>query len=447
MLDRIGNCRIVGEIGSGGMAVIYKAVQEPLERVVAIKALKPSIALDSHFAIRFEREARFMASLQHENILHVHDFVKDGGTMYIIMEFVQGIDLYDLLQLTPALPVDVAAIIALQVARALDYAHFRGIIHRDIKPANIIISNRGEVKLMDFGIARDHSLSDLTETGTGVGTPSYMSPEQILGDKLDFRSDIFSLGIVLYQCITGRKPFIEDESRTVMQKIRLDRYVSPRKLVHSVPSSIERILARSMEKVPANRYPTTQVLIDDLMEFLAGRVGINHNARLVMYLRDVGVIGEAEADEILTMSASRAQRGGGRNRSLQRSALGMFGGLCAAMLFTGGAIQASAGRFSRDSADFTRDAEPGVSPRRAGYVKVVADPWAEVFIDGESVLTTPSDSAIALSPGKHYVKYRNPYYSEHAEEVIVRPGEVKRLEVVLEPKHQGAEGHEGAPKR
>jgi serine/threonine-protein kinase len=156
MLDQIGNCRIVGEIGSGGMAVIYKAVQEPLGRTVAIKALKPSIALDSQFAQRFEREALFMASLQHENILHVHDFIKGDGTMYIVMEYVQGIDLYDLLQLTPKLPVEVAAIVMLQVARALDYAHFRGIIHRDIKPANIIISHQGEVKLMDFGIARPH---------------------------------------------------------------------------------------------------------------------------------------------------------------------------------------------------------------------------------------------------------------------------------------------------
>ena len=132
MLDRIGNCRVVTEIGSGGMAIIYKAIQEPLERLVALKALKPSIALDSQFAQRFEREARFMASLQHENILHVHDFIKDGGRMYIVMEYVQGIDLYDLLQLTPQLPVEVAAIVALQVARALDYAHFRGLIHRDL---------------------------------------------------------------------------------------------------------------------------------------------------------------------------------------------------------------------------------------------------------------------------------------------------------------------------
>jgi len=305
MLDQIGNCRIGGEIGSGGMAVIYKAVQEPLGRTVAIKALKPSIALDSQFAQRFEREALFMASLQHENILHVHDFIKGDGTMYIVMEYVQGIDLYDLLQLTPRLPVDVSAIIALQVARALDYAHFRGIIHRDIKPANVIVSHHGEEKLMDFGIARDHSLSDLTETGTGVGTPSYMSPEQILGDKLDFRSDIFSLGIVLYQCVTGVKPFVEDDSRTVMQKIRLDRHISARKMMPGVPHQLERILARCMEKIPANRYPSTQALIDDLMEFLASRIHMNHNARLVMYLRDVGVIAEKEAEEILTMSASR----------------------------------------------------------------------------------------------------------------------------------------------
>ncbi|MEM9193047.1 MAG: serine/threonine-protein kinase, partial [Myxococcota bacterium] len=267
MTERIGNCRILGEIGSGGMAVVYKAVQEPLGRIVAIKALKPSIAVDSQFAKRFEREAHFMASLQHENILHVYDFIKDGRSMYIIMEYVRGIDLYDLLERTPVLPTEVASIIGLQVARALDYAHFRGIIHRDIKPANVMISHHGEVKLMDFGIARDDTLTDLTETGTGLGTPSYMSPEQILGDKLDFRSDIFSLGIVLYQMSTGRKPFIEDDSRTVMQKIRLDRYTAPRKLNTHVPRTLERILSRCMEKMPANRYPTTQALIDDLMEF------------------------------------------------------------------------------------------------------------------------------------------------------------------------------------
>jgi serine/threonine-protein kinase len=421
------------------MAVIYKAIQEPLGRTVAIKALKPSIAIDSQFAQRFEREALFMASLQHENILHVHDFIKGDGTMYIIMEYVQGIDLYDLLQLTPRLPVDIAAIVMLQVARALDYAHFRGIIHRDIKPANIIISHGGEVKLMDFGIARDHSLADLTETGTGVGTPSYMSPEQILGDKLDFRSDIFSLGIVLYQCVTGQKPFIEDDSRTVMQKIRLDRHVSARKMAPNVPRSLERILARCMEKIPANRYPSTQALIDDLMEFLAGRVGMNHNAKLVMYLRDVGVIGEAEAEEVLKAGATRSVRGGHGDRSLVRSAAIVFSGLFGLLALTGGAIQASAGTFTMDD-PYGQDGPRTIVPPQAGHLQVVADPWAEVWIDGELVAVTPTAERIALSAGKHYVKYKNPYFKTQTLEIIVRPGQLHRLEAVLEPK----DGHKTA---
>jgi len=432
MLDQIGNCRIVGEIGSGGMAVIYKAVQEPLGRTVAIKALKPSIALDSQFAQRFEREALFMASLQHENILHVHDFIKGDGTMYIVMEYVQGIDLYDLLQLTPRLPVDVAAVIMLQVARALDYAHFRGIIHRDIKPANIIVSHQGEVKLMDFGIARDHSLSDLTETGTGVGTPSYMSPEQILGDKLDFRSDIFSLGIVLYQCVTGVKPFVEDDSRTVMQKIRLDRHISARKMMPGVPHQLERILARCMEKIPANRYPSTQALIDDLMEFLASRIHMNHSARLVMYLRDIGVIGEAEAEEVLKAGATRAARNGSADKSLVRSAAFVFSALCGLTLITGGAIQASARRFGEDGA-YGESSGRSIVPPNAGYVELVADPWADVYIDGELVATTPTAERVPLAAGKHYVKYKNPYFHTHTMEIMVEPGRVHRVEATLKP--------------
>jgi serine/threonine-protein kinase len=436
MPDRIGSCRIVGEIGSGGMAVIYKAIQEPLGREVAIKALKPSIALDSQFAARFEREARFMASLQHENILHVYDFVNDGNALYIVMEYVQGIDLYDLLQTSQRLSVEIAAIIGLQVARALDYAHFRGIIHRDIKPANIIISHHGEVKLMDFGIARDHALADLTETGTGVGTPSYMSPEQILGDKLDFRSDIFSLGIVLYQMLTGAKPFVEDESRTVMQKIRLDRYVTAHKLAPEVPSSLERILARCMEKLPANRYPSTQALVEDLMEFLAARVHINHSAQLVMYLRDQNVISANEADSVLIASATRSPRTGFRDRGLLRAVVRMFSLLLVGVVLVGGVIQASAGRFKQGDPDSFENAS--FSLGRAGFLRVVAEPWADVFVDGELVVTTPSAARVPLPPGTHYLKFVNPFYQEHSLTVQIRTGETNAVHVVLVPKQTAA---------
>ena len=440
MVDRIGNCRILGEIGSGGMAVVYKAVQDPLGRIVAIKALKPSIAIDSQFAKRFEREAHFMASLQHENILHVHDYVKDGRSMYIVMEYVEGIDLYDLLDHSPRLPVEVAAIITLQVARALDYAHFRGIIHRDIKPANIMISRHGEVKLMDFGIARDDKLSDLTETGTGLGTPSYMSPEQILGDKLDFRSDIFSVGIVLYQMITGRKPFVEDEARTVMQKIRLDRYTSPRKLNTIVPRQLERILARCMEKMPANRYPTTQALIDDLMEFLASRVPMNYSARLVMYLRDVGILTDEEADGILETGAPRTAQRRQTDRSLFRHVSIVNGILLAGMLVGGSVIQASAGRLATESDEFIAETGEPVVPERAGYLRVIVDPWAEVLIDGQEVVTTPTAQRIPLTPGRHFVKFRNPYYVEEDREIRVLTEQTQVLEVQLEPLHQMGPG-------
>jgi eukaryotic-like serine/threonine-protein kinase len=443
MVDRIGNSRIVGEIGSGGMAVVYKAVQEPLGRTVAIKALKPSIAMDSQFAQRFEREAHFMASLQHENILHVHDYLKDGRSMYIVMEYVEGIDLYDLLEKTPRLPVEVAAIIGLQVARALDYAHFRGIIHRDIKPANIMISKQGEVKLMDFGIARDDKLTDLTETGTGLGTPSYMSPEQILGDKLDFRSDLFSLGIVTYQMVTGRKPFVEDDARSVMQKIRLDRYTSPRKLVPRVPRQLERILARCMEKMPANRYPTTQAFIDDLMEFISPRVTMNYNARLVMYLREVGELSDQEADAILEAGAPRVARRGPVDRRLVRQVGLVQAVLLAATIMSGGAIQAANGGFA--AREELRAAGAAAALEQQGFLRVVVDPWAEVHVDGQKVATTPTAHAIPLTPGKHYLKFTNPYFHEVSREITIKSHETELVRVEMQPLLDPEATAEGGP--
>jgi serine/threonine-protein kinase len=431
MLERIGNCEILEEIGSGGMATVYRAVQQPLGRTIAVKALKPSIAVDSQFAKRFEREAHFMATLQHENILHVHDFLKQEGSMFIVMEYVKGIDLFDLLERRRKLPVDVAAIIALAVARALDYAQFRGIVHRDVKPANVMVSRQGEVKLMDFGIARDDTQNDLTETGTGLGTPSYMSPEQILGDKLDFRSDIFSLGIVLYQMVTGQKPFVEDDSHTVMQKIRLDRYVSPRKLNHAVPRRLEHIMARCMEKLPANRYASTQALIDELIEFLASRVPINHSARLVMFLREVAVISDAEADEILEAAGSRGTRRRDQDRTLLRHAALSMTGVLAGIALSGASIQAFAGAGDRAHQQATATVVELPDSDDYGYVTLVVDPWAEVYADGKLLAVTPTAERLRLRPGRHFLKFVHPHYGASSREVIITRGKLERVDVRL----------------
>src|SRR5262249_11451736 len=314
------------------MAVVYKAVQESLNRTVAVKALKTAVATDSQFAIRFEREALSLAQLQHENIIHVYDFYKEQGAYFIVLEYVEGIDLYDLLERCGRLPLDVAAIIAMQVARALDYAHYRGVIHRDIKPANIMVSRAGGVKLMDFGIARDQSFSDLTQTGTGLGTPSYMSPEQILGDKVDFRSDVFSLGIVLYQMTTGRKPFIEDEHKSVMHKIRLERPPRPRSLNPDIPRELERIMLRCMQKAPRDRWRGAQDIVLALERCLARRVDMNYHARLVQFLKSTGMVTPEEAAEYLKEVSPQATDT--VTRQLVRRVAAVNGGIAAAVALT-----------------------------------------------------------------------------------------------------------------
>ncbi|MBN2342719.1 MAG: serine/threonine protein kinase [Deltaproteobacteria bacterium] len=424
MIERIGNCRIIEEVGAGGMAVVYKAIQEPLGRTVGIKALKSSIAVETQFAERFEREAKFMASLQQENIINVYDFIKYGGTMFIVMEYVEGIDLYDLLDNFKKLPVEVATIITLQVARALNHAHFRGIIHRDIKPANVMISKRGDVKLMDFGIARDETLSDLTETGTGLGTPSYMSPEQILGDKLDQRTDIWSLGVVFYQMLSGKKPFIEDAKRSVLQKIRLDRFVPVRKLNSRVPRVLERILGRCMEKQPADRYPSMQSLIHDLEDFLASRVVMNYNAYMVKYLQEQDVLSSDEASGILTTGAVRdGQKIVREDRRAVRT-IGMVQGVVLAFfLFAGIIIQLASGEPS-----FTAEKTMvSTNPKDMGELKIVADPWAKVVIDNEEVALTPIAKPLTLPAGKHFVELINPYFKPKRLEVEIKAQQTVRI--------------------
>jgi eukaryotic-like serine/threonine-protein kinase len=407
MLERIGNCRIVEEIASGGMAVVYRAVQEPLGRTVAIKALKTSAAAEENVVTRFEREAKSLANLQHENIIHVYDFHEERGAMFIVMEYVQGIDLYDLLEKCGRLPYDVAAILAMQVARAMDYVHYRGIVHRDIKPANIMIARTGGVKVMDFGIARDTSFGDLTEAGTGIGTPAYMSPEQVLGDKLDARSDIFSLGVVLYQMVTGKKPFVEDEKKSAMHKIRLEKHESARAVNPEVPRELGNIIDRCLEKQPRDRWRSAQHMVMALERFLAKHVEMNHHARLVLFLKGQGVITELEAEEYLNPTALGA---GGAQQQPNLQARNMVrGGIVAhavmlgvLLLFLGLIHVAPLGATPKTPASSTPDAR--------GHVLVDARPWARVFVDNNLAGVTPLAKPLELAPGKHQIRFEHDWY-------------------------------------
>lgn len=430
MLKRIGNCRVVDEVATGGMAVVYRAIQDDLNRTVAIKALKPELVGEEQLVTRFEREAQSLAALQHENIINVYDFHRQGDALYIVMEYVEGTDIYDLLDTCGRLPFDVASVIAVQVARALDYVHYRGVIHRDIKPANIMISRHGGVKLMDFGIARDKSYDkELTQTGTGIGTPSYMSPEQILGDKLDARSDIFSLGIVLYQMVTGRKPFIEDEERSVMNKIHLAAHPPARKLNPELPRELERIIDKCLEKQPKDRFRSGQALVMALERFLAKHVEMNYHTRLVLFQRNQNILTQLEADEylnpnMLSANSPLSQTNVQRRRLLKRALQ-----VQAAVL---GIVSLMVTLIHLAPVGASVPALIVHTTPQHGFIRFVAHPWAEIFVDGVSIGFTPRQAPIELEVGPHEFELRNDQLSTppHRESVTISVGSEAQAQVL-----------------
>jgi serine/threonine-protein kinase len=417
MLERIGNCRVVDEVAAGGMAIVYRAIQDDLNRTVAIKALKPELSRDEQLATRFEREAQSLAALQHENIINVYDFHRQDDSLFIVMEYVEGTDIYDLLDHCGRLPFDVAAIIAVQVARALDYVHYRDVVHRDIKPANIMISRQGGVKLMDFGIARDSSYDqELTQTGTGIGTPSYMSPEQILGDKVDARSDIFSLGIVLYQMVTGRKPFIEDEERSVMNKIHLEQHTPARKLNPELPRELERIIDKCLQKQPKDRYRSGQALVMALERFLAKHVEMNYHTRLVLFQRNQDILTQLEADEYLNPNMLAADSPLSQsNVQMRRVMRRAFTVQCVIL----GIVALMVGLIHLAPVGASVPAIVVHTSPEYGFVRVVANPWAEIFVDGKSIGFTPRAEPVKLEVGDHEIELRNSELGKTYRESVV----------------------------
>ena len=255
-------------LGSGGMAKVYKARQENLERDVAIKELRPEFARDPGIVQRFEREARYSAKLKHESIVHIYDYVKEGASHYIVMEFVDGTDLGRILKQVGPLPPAMAAIFAVRIALGLEHAHKHGVIHRDVKPGNVLVSRNGEVKLSDFGIAKDplNPSDNMTRTGQAVGTPSYMSPEQIVGDPIDFRTDQFAFGILLYELLTGEKPFKADTASSLLEKIRTQGYVDVRSAKSGIPRVLAKVVRRCLKKEPKKRFAST----DEMRRLLEG---------------------------------------------------------------------------------------------------------------------------------------------------------------------------------
>ncbi|MGZ7082248.1 MAG: protein kinase domain-containing protein [Candidatus Angelobacter sp.] len=272
-IQTVGRYEITGELGRGAMGVVYKALDPTIGRTVALKTMRLDVhGLDAQEMVRrFQNEARAAGVLNHPNIVTIYDAGEQDGIFYIAMEFIEGTTLHELLVEKRVLATDEVLQLTRQICRGLDYAHSNGIVHRDIKPANIMITGNGTVKIMDFGIAK--SGGQVTNTGQVLGTPNYMAPEQVKGRQLDGRSDLFSLGVILYEMLTGEKPFVGQNVTTIIYKIVNENPITPRDLDVTVHPGLSAIVTKALAKAPDDRYQTGADLVRDLENYkLAGPV-------------------------------------------------------------------------------------------------------------------------------------------------------------------------------
>ncbi len=256
-------------VGSGGMAIVYRATDRVTGNTVAVKILKEEFVSDEQFRRRFLNESRAISMLRHRNIVSVIDFDFEGNLQYIVMEYVDGITLKDFIRSQKIIPAGIAIKVTMQILSALQHAHERGVIHRDIKPQNIMILNDGTIKVMDFGIARINKFETITMTDKAIGTVYYISPEQARGEHTDERSDIYSIGVMLYEMLTGEMPFDGDTPVNVAIKQIQSAAKRPRSINRSIPAGLEQIVMRAMMKTPDKRYASAIDMITDLKKVLS----------------------------------------------------------------------------------------------------------------------------------------------------------------------------------
>lgn len=259
------------EIARGGMAEVYLARDRLLERPVALKALFPEYARDPAFVERFRREAQSAAALNHSNIVGIYDWGQEDGTYFIVMEYVEGRTLSDILRSEGPVDPRHASEVAAEIASALSFAHRAGVVHRDVKPGNVLVTTTGSVKVTDFGIARQGASAGLTQTGSVMGTATYFSPEQAQGLPVDGRSDVYSLGVVLYEMVTGVVPFTGDSPVSVAYKHVRETPILPSRRNPDLPADLEQIILTAMAKDPDHRYQSADDMRADLLRFRRGR--------------------------------------------------------------------------------------------------------------------------------------------------------------------------------
>jgi len=446
------------------MGVVYRGFDPRLERQVAIKTIKLDLtpAERDEFEARFFREAKSSARLSHPNIVTVYDAGEVGNIAYIAMEFLEGRDLRQLMTKGQPTPPQLVVDIIAGVADGLAYAHRQGIVHRDVKPANIMVLRNGGVKLADFGIAQLQT-GNKTQTQALLGTPRYMAPEQIAGQPVDGRADIFSLGVVLYQLLTGESPFDGDTMTTVMYQVIYEPAAPPTQLSGRVPPGFDYILSKALAKKPENRYQTSEELANDLRRYrkLAKTVPLPWEVGGISDLPQVDKKSESESltgTSPAKVAVPRPSEPVKKKKKTQEKPR-WIPALLAGLLAFGGivfwtirsavpeqivAAQPAASPAPASPPLVAAPVEETLSiqkptateedqlPAAASEVKpatvaLAVSPWGEVFVDGKSKGVSPPLAKLQLAPGKHRIDIKNAGAKPYTKEVDLQDGETIRL--------------------
>ncbi len=400
-----GRYLVVEELGRGGMGRVFRVLDTKVDEDVALKFINPDIAADAKAVERFRTELRITRRITHRNVCRMYDLGSDGGSLFITMEYIPGEDLDAMLRRLGRLPVEKAYVIARQVAQGLAEVHRLGVVHRDLKPKNIMIDREGNARIMDFGLARTPQGVKLTEAGHVVGTPSFMSPEQLNGEAVDPRSDIFALGVILYDMLTGRLPFDAATTLTLALQHKTHRPAPPRALNPRVSEELGRIVMKCLAIGRKDRYPGAEDLLADLDK--AG-----------------------EAFDTYDVHVPGRTRKGAAAGPLRRPRIGALAGagIVLALAVTGLAVKAVLERPRTEAVPppvvretvmdaAARSEEPALSVPVA-FVTVPSR--ATVFVDG--VEMGLSDDTFILTPGPHEVRVRKPGYRELVATLVAEPG-------------------------
>jgi serine/threonine-protein kinase len=327
----IGHVEIERELGKGGMGVVHLGHQPGLDRPVVVKTLRRALADDPALEERFLREARSAAAVHHQNVVAVYDCFTWRNEHYIVQEYVEGVDLATVLAVNTRIAPRIAALVALELVRGLEEIHALGIVHRDLKPSNILLSRVGATKIADFGIALGDDGPGLTQTGHAVGTPLYMSPEQLLGERADSRSDFFSLGILMYEMLTGLVPFADGEEEaggSLVRRMRGGRYPRLRGLAPETPMALARLVTQCLRSKPGKRPSSATALRESLERVVGAAPPGACRAEIAAWMWERGIFRPGE-DGTVGLGRPAPRRGPWRG-GLRWAVAVVICGLCAA---------------------------------------------------------------------------------------------------------------------